>query len=625
MTEGAAFRGYRRGDTAFFHRASTHKAVDAIALADDLVIYVGAGATIDAGGPSWRELVAKLAEKSALASKKILSNVDRQTLSEHLSPLEASTALATYYAKLREDPLRARKSLVGRVREHIYPDATWNAGKLNEVLAKFLIFRAVAEILDGPPWRTLVVTTNYDTFLEEELSRQILWMTEPPETADVRALGITVNPITLKTARSSGFRDLAEIASEVGEPGTISIVYLHGRLPEEGGQVEPLAITETDYNYLRPQVSSVLRWAFEGRSALIVGSSLSDPPLVSALQDTYQSGARRLALLPMPAIASQARGEPGESELIALRKHQAARLEQFEVEMLAPDFFSQVAQFVQECIVAIAKIGPSETYATKRDLRYGGRLTAWWDGWYKHRFSNLRFRDFTRTKLHGLAERIVHDELIEAGGIPGYKDEVLKVEMWVRWHPDDDHRCLALWASSDSIWHEEKTLRMADLSLASEYAAVRSYVAGRPQLDYATNDGTAVESEDSPHVDRWKTFLSVPIHLEGEIGVLPVGVITLASRAGEGASAIWATSAPKMEELVANLLVVGLEALSPDRWSDPTDPRRRTSSPRVRKAGTGRGPTAGPRKVRGRPDKDAQSPNPSGAPTRSRTKPPSGV
>lgn len=551
--------GYRRGDQAFFHRQQTHKAIDSIAQAEDLVLFVGAGATIDSGGPSWGELVRGLSKSSTLVKHGSLPERYAEVLATNLAPLAASTVVSSYFRKSAGSETSGRQRLLSHLPTYVYPTATWDSGQLTQAIAKLMIYRA-AEAQRRPEvgLKTCLVTTNYDTFLEDEIRSQLLLISSkaPQEQP------LSVVPITLDGESDLGHIDLED---RLHSPNCITIVYLHGRVPKIGEPDGHVAVTEVDYGTLRPVVSKVLASLFAQRTVLVVGVSFTDPPLLSALEGTVEddSSKRRFALLPVPSIAEISGHPPTKEVTEALRALHSKRLHVFGVTMLAPDFYTQVAQFIHECVVAVVNVTPSEQYAALPALRYGGRLRFWWDSWYTTRYNDESFRNDMRDRLRSLIETVRETATNNDPDTPHYLQEILKVEIWARWKPSDECRCLALWASSDSIWKEESTLRTADLSLTSEYAAVRSYIAGRPRLDYARSGESAMSKEDSPYVDRWRTFLSVPIYLDQEVGVLPVGVITLASMSERSSSMIRREDAEVLGDLVSQVTLFGVEALSP--------------------------------------------------------------
>lgn len=548
---------YRRSDPPFFEHKKTISTIDALTDAKSLVLYVGAGVTIDKGGPTWGKLIRRIATKEEFRNRNIICDADLDILSRKFTPLESATIVQGYYKRLAggligaED--RARSSLVSALRSHLYPDALWNAGKLIESIALFTLLRSWQGL------KTYIITTNYDTFLETEISSL---------EDEFKKLNAKANvTVAHQNVPQTKIHTLANVQTSA-DASTIDILYLHGRIDSDARQEVrgELAITEIDYVTLRPLVAEQLSRLFAKSSLLILGSSLTDPPLLSALQETREcqgSQLIRVAVLPIAAI-SDSTGPIDtritSAEVASLTKHHGTRMAEFGVSLLTPDFFSQVTQFGHE-LSAAALAHRKSSYADSPNYRYGARLHMWWTVWYEESFQRETFRRSLYQYLRIVCMAIARD--IE--DLDGSRArEVLKLEVWARWKPSTGVRRLVLFASSAALWEHEEMMRYADISALSTYSPVEAFIEGRAQIKSTNSDSMKLSPEDTPDEGRWRTFLSVPITVLVN-APLTVGVVTLASMSGGTSTGINEESSSLLESIAERMVKAGKNVLKPRR------------------------------------------------------------
>jgi SIR2-like domain len=343
--------------------------------------------------------------------------------------------------------------------------------------------------------------------------------------------------------------------------GQLELVYLHGRVPQSGGHSGKLVMSERDYHTSHDRVSSELEDLFRAdKSALLIlGASMTDPPLLTALAATHERPSR-YALIPVQSagIVGAANSEDFEQSraIVGLRGLH------FGVRFLIPDFHYQIAQFCEEILACVGLAPDTASYLHDREqIRYGLRLQAWWDRWrdteyyhtpdkiYLHLSDSLRA---IRELLRGYGTREPHRET----------PEQLKIELWIRDVPTANRR-LALWGSSVGTLVDRSILRAEDLRNGSGNASMRAFVEGQPQ--YVPQETLAMELKRLPQLplrrSRWETFLSVPIRADdapdGRLVGVPVGVVTLASMSKIRDSDIPYRSSKQMEELVQILTALG--------------------------------------------------------------------
>jgi hypothetical protein len=228
-------------------------------------------------------------------------------------------------------------------------------------------------------------------------------------------------------------------------------------------------------------------------------------------------------------------------------------MERFETDVTFPDFFCQVPQFLTEVQVCVSNCGPNRPYPEDSSrARYGLRLESWWQAWWKRRSAELQ-RKCQREDHEYLEEQLQVIKCVLKAG-----NEVMKLELWIRWQPVD-HRYLRLWASSTGTWPEVSSMRTAGIKADSSNASVRAFCLGRPEIYPIDDNGVWLSS------DRWNTYLCVPIRAGEAGGELPVAVISLASQTLKDKSTINEGRGVALDGVVRKMLAVGTRLATPER------------------------------------------------------------
>lgn len=527
--------GYKRSEVQFFHQDSVKKAIVALSSAKQLLIYCGAGVTIDRTGLGWKQLIAnvfadaggvEVGDPTAEEIEKIASEEDPQRL---------ASMLMQYRLSHEGGFAEVKRFLTPRLQQQLYKSTGWQQG----LLTKNIIRLAVGAVRLGRG--VTIVTTNYDTYLEQSFDKYVREVAQ----ADSRHLpGLEVQVL--------GSKPYLRRQSD-NSISPVRLIYLHGRVPPPPGQARGrLVVSEIEYSETRSHVVDQLRHLFSARrtGVLIVGSSLTDPPLIEALAFT-RARSDRYALMPM---SSTPYWNTYELDTVRLAQHMQARCELMSVALLLPDFKYQVAQFCQEALLCMSE-GAESFMLTESRSRYGLRLRTWWEAW-------------TQTEMYGsinkpyavLADKVkeLKDKLSPLTPPSDEGPELFKLEVWTRYNPSESSRRLALWASSAGTLTDRDILKYEQLALASSQASIRAFIEGRPQyisLDELQAPGSFARS-------RWKSFLSVPIYVATSKGQLPVGAVTLASTRRKESSGIRQGQVKQMEGLVEQLIHVGRLILS---------------------------------------------------------------
>jgi hypothetical protein len=237
-----------------------------------LVLFLGAGVSLDYGIPTWKNLVLEiLFDQTDLASR--LESIElhyRRALASWL--VDEFDYDPVILARLVKNEIRRRAKrqpaglkkneqiqFLEKVRERLYP-------KPPVVPQGYTSLRAVADLIRKSTEETGVaaaVTFNFDDLLEKELSGSL-----------------QVQPVSNPRRNR--------------EPG-FPILHPHGYLPQDGSLENcSLVFTEDDYHSL---TTTVFHWALTAivhylrhNTVLFVGLSMSDPSLRRLLHASYVSG-----------------------------------------------------------------------------------------------------------------------------------------------------------------------------------------------------------------------------------------------------------------------------------------------------------------------------------------------
>lgn len=487
-----------RSAKPFFNKGKTYQVIADIAASSRLLVYVGSGVTIDESGMQWTMLISTLARPVGLSDDMITR------LSRSMSAVQLASVVAERYKE--RYPTNWELQVINQLRMGLYPESRWRRGRFTSSLV--LMIAAAAR--SGSD--VLVVTTNYDEHLERAV-KFVQGILQDPTIPEF-AVGIVGEQATTD-------EDLEALPSDAG---TVSLIHIHGFVPETSSGDDFVVFSEEDYAASEEAVREVLLDEFATRDVLVVGSGLDDPPLGRALlltvPDAEATGLRRWAILPREAMSASSepyRGVSGsDDDLLAMAQ---LRANQMKLTLITPDFFSQASQLPRE--VGLLRSRSSQEASLKQLRRsyekdnYKTRLDDWWRSWHAMVTSRGSYTEQTRAhrRLFNATRKIKADIL-------GDPDERVKLELWLRWNPDD--RKLALWASSTGTWRDEALMPRVNIEARSDSRAVRVFTSGSTKLWTDESDG------------YWNRFLGVPVVAGKFQEEQMVGVILLASDKAEG-------------------------------------------------------------------------------------------
>lgn len=508
----------------FFNDRDTWEQITALAKVERLVVYAGAGVTIDRTRTSWAALLRGLLLHEPLD---ISPEEASFVLSTHTPQAAASLAYEAF-RRIYPDP---EKIMQAEMRRLLYPyEVIPGYARLSSSIA------AVLQLWVDSGRSAALVTPNYEDVLLEEL-RQV-------SETDTNIFYV-------------GESDLNSLWETQG----VKYVYLHGALPELAGvpeQASPV-LTERDYDAREHAIRNALELAFTDSAVLLIGTSLQDSPLISALLRSREKApdALRFAVLPTQGAAwrlfdNQSQSAPSAvkvAEFKLRRAHLSAlRLEHLGVCGIYPDYYSQVPQLldeVRECVTVELPYEDAD-FAS----RYGHRLRDWWGAWVKDLGSlQLEHHDELRRQLEILRTMLAAD-----------RKEQLKIELWLRWEPGRK-RCLRLWASSQGTISEPDASREEPIRGDSDFVAVNVFCEGKTLMPTAVPAG------------RWPTYVGVPLYFVSGSATavsLPVGSVVVASMRKGRTSSVHEANGARLNEALANLQEAVRQLIVPPSLEDPS-------------------------------------------------------
>lgn len=540
----------------FLRQPETLDALEMLAGASELVIYAGAGVSIDRTNVAWTQLVEKvfrLAHVSGTpnARTKAVEYLVESALNNSLMiPPDQLASIVV------QDSIGAQTEnifLGSKLKEILYDENGWNPGL---ILRNVVLLAMTAA---GVGRKVTIITTNYDINIERALVTRLGELSSSVPADHVAG----VRRWTLDADGPSG---TIEVLASGADAAPIDIVYLHGRVDESAAVEGDLVLTEHSYAATRERSTKILTELFAGedKGVVIVGASVTDPPLVHALASTRDSAGQRYALLRAP-VAARAIGSKTLPTSEAMRDALSLRGDHLGVTMLYPMAFFQVAQFFEEARAALSAALVTGATSSYRDvankISYPQRLTTWHGDWRKRKLTKNPMHTYEQVR-DGLFAAVTSFTTAEPG-------ELLRLELWVRLDPNTKDRKLSLWATSVGPILDDSVRRREVIESGSTNASVRCLLDGRPKLT------TLEELGHDDASSRWKSFYSVPVFtdvsaklVDDEIaGMVPVGVITLAStwklQSQTEPSVLGRLEMPALIELKQLLLGIGKEVLRP--------------------------------------------------------------
>ena len=276
---------------------------------DSVTIICGAGVSIDAGLPSWTQLVERLDETHRL---RLLANV---------SPSDR--------------PRRAGLILRGQSRNSFVPDYARIARAL---------YRKVE------PGRTATLATNIASFVVHTTTTTSLVTLNLDEVLEnaLRLVGVP-------TIESKSLQSVAEWWQNRDErlEGHVSVLHLHGMLSTSSPILAPVIVTEDQYLQYGAQVRATLVKIFkESKIVVLVGLSLDDPNIVGALSERAESDRGSNSNVYMLSVPPTEPDSTDDADVGAHEELEAYLESVFGLHVVRLNSYSQAAQVFVEHVAA---------------------------------------------------------------------------------------------------------------------------------------------------------------------------------------------------------------------------------------------------------------------------------
>jgi hypothetical protein len=444
--------------------------IERIAGTEDLTLLVGAGASMEAGLPSWRRLIEMLLENVAAS----------------LPRLDDEGRNAWVAATVERDDLLGAGAVVEVMAterlEELIPDRLYS-GRGPEAFAPGPIAHQVAALQKVWGERVEILTTNYDDLLEQAL-------------VDTGIPGSRIRSYIQN-------RDRDQRAA-----GTVSITHLHG-IAGRSGKPRAIVLTEEQYHRMQRGTSwqeQLVVDRLENSTCVFVGMSLADPNLIRYLYGyKAQDPPRHVAIFVRqgePEVEGSVRSE--------LEEAAARRWGRCGVQAVFVDHFADAAQLLYE-IGHRRQVG-AESYrpigeradevigCIERGLRIADQ-------------ASFARRQVTLSEgLRKLLKEIVPLTLSLSKLKQG--NEILGLALWIF---GDDGSGLTGWAHSDRAHQDPSTVAPVPVRASSSWVSVR-----------AVCQGTIAEFDRDNYVSRWRFVRGLPLVLE-EPTRIPIGALTVAS------------------------------------------------------------------------------------------------
>lgn len=541
---------FERSESAFFHQERTRRSLLQLASAERLTIYCGAGVTIDRTGYGWGGLISSVFAPDSSAHASYPTSDEMDLLQKFEDPLRLASILTGYAENNHPTPSELKSYITPILQNRLYRTRTWQAGRLTRTVCGVAIAAAMLGV------EVDIVTANYDTYLESAFDVAVARFAASAVGEQLRPAVPELRTFVYEGAvpdpREIAFKGTSALAAEFlgadnihGQlaPPTVNLHYIHGRVDATGEAQGDLVISEIDYASSRHRTEGVLgRYVTPDRALLVLGASLTDPPLINALADSVPNSEienfQRFALMPRSSFEFARHDEPINSRLVS---HMAKRAELLGLKLLVPDFRVQVAQFCQELSSCIESEDAELFLSEEKRYRYGLRLNDWWTNWEKSDFASEPFSLYDKLVEH----MDVISRHIQGAAGPNYRgkesSESFRLEIWVREKPDS--RVLTLWGNTTGPLVDPGARRRSEIRSYAANASVAALTEGRPQHFDSSELGQGSD------LSRWRSFLAVPYFASTSVGRIPVGVLTLASTASREDSVLPLANVTHMETL----------------------------------------------------------------------------
>lgn len=535
------------------HNQEFHKILD-LAMSDELLIFVGAGCSIEAGLPDWKRLVSRYINLALLIQSEMEltpGTADpRKVIPQELLENFGHPGHIAVIADAIVGPHR-RNEILSLA---LYPEAQQpKPGPTAKEIAN--LYRAR---LEAGLSATYIVTTNYDPLLEIALEKY-LTADSPETTVPPIGFGLSAvfsgisSPDDSSSDEESPIDALMRCFAQQGKKHEPKVFHLHGSVDfrKDSDSVEPVLLTEQDYAKSQHLAQLALSELLVDKNCLMIGLSLEDNDVLTALYSKLQTKENKQAIPPkgsrfvvafndlrMSNAAPSGESDSGTRPDGEYASKQVSRLESQRLQMLdvVPlkhlKNFAQIPQVIHEMGLAV-DLGQKEdaprmasTY-WKSKRSYDSRLAQWKKDFAAH-YALGGAKDGARSKFaekqKHISETVQHaldgilEEQIELTSV---SDE-LAIHVWARQYDGSELEMF--------LWGGNEYARVVPNSLSRPIEHSQFDIPIRQAFEGVASRRLLPASGHS----RWSQIMAVPVissmsKVTHPYGRLLLGVVTLST------------------------------------------------------------------------------------------------
>jgi len=490
-----------------------------IETARKLLIFCGAGVTAGRTGISWGDLVTEVARET------LSPHSDNEAFGRACTDFFASETYSTEQKATVAAAGVKQEKVVEAVAETLYKNSGYKEGRLLDVLAEFVV------VLSARSIEVQIVTTNYDTHIEDSIREKIKQAREGAKILRSHPRASSYPRISYSVNSSDCEFEAYGHKAQQSADNVIKIRYLHGRIDKEGECHGNVVFSERDYAESHNHTTSTLIKLFEDKPTIIVGSSLSDIPLVRSLScvgskepEGSPGPRRRYATMRRMSSAGEAADEL-----------QCIRARELDLEPLFFDHYDEITDVFSNLLAFVT----TKSVDREGDLPCDLARSDWMEkvGRSFDRHISADIYEY----LARLARDIIDDFVKSSDEYSKSDSELIKIEVWCLERDDDvpDGKLLRVWGNSVGPIYTRGLRRAEPVTPANvkHVASLGSFSSGGPDLTPLDklnqgNGRKGGESDVDPMTSsRWQTFFSVPISrwFDDRGVAVTVAVVTLAS------------------------------------------------------------------------------------------------
>jgi len=513
-------------------------AIKSILSAKKIVIYCGAGVSYALTGLTWNNLIFDVAKRLEGDFKRFVGERAYKEEHNHLlneirqnagNPSGNASLVASYIKQFQEAnpfPYSGEATLTKLIGDALY---RLSVPSNNDAYLLSYISYLVVSLLRAKV-EVVVVTTNYDSYLEEALRVGVEFLNNDIQDDEEQ--------VTVRV------RSNVESYDSTPDRPELSILYLHGRIPlnkipdtqPNGKSINngKLVFSDVDYFESEKQTKKLLNRAADGADCfLVLGSSLDDPPLVRWIQSNKRKK-REIAAIESGETASEPKKatvvvvqpiREEDYEKLALTDSERkvyAGLKNRRYALLGVDYYLPVRCYIDIALPIRDSIVSGKTIES--DKPYVSPTYTDLSNWSTSISGNLSDPSRSVSLYEALSKNseYVGSALSKLLIFP--HDFTTKIEFWIRGVAphEGDPSYLVKVADSSGIVLNPNTRRVESYlrRFPSRSAALRALQIGRAELVTLRTLGLA----DS--ASRWQAFYSTPIFgVLGDSGLrVPAGV-----------------------------------------------------------------------------------------------------